>query len=161
MIINGDKGEPFCSWGAARLQGEFDFGEDPPGKRVFDIQIEELKAKAAYVCSWDQNHAWFRWKTLNEACLVVNGARHFLISQTKIWRLSACCTLKSLYLDWTILLLNSKSTLSEYFFDPVLLLTRSKAQFLHLGIDFQLSMHFSHLPLGVICPLPRSGKLCS
>ena len=32
------------------LQGEFEFSEDPPGKRVFDIQIKELRAKAAFPC---------------------------------------------------------------------------------------------------------------
>ena len=81
------------------IQGEFEFGEDPPGERVFDIQIEELKAKAAFACSQDQNHAWLSWKTLIEACLVVNGARHFQISQTKISWLNAPLSLKSLYLD--------------------------------------------------------------
>ena len=80
-------------------QGEFEFGEDPPGERVFNIQIEELKAKAAFACSQDQNHAWLSWKTLIEACLVVNGARHFQISQTKISWLNAPLSLKSLYLD--------------------------------------------------------------
>ena len=45
------------------------------------------------------------------------------------------------------------------FFDPALLLTRSQAQFLHLGVDFQLFVHFSHLPRGGgICSLPRSVK---
>jgi hypothetical protein len=33
------------------VQGEFEFGEDPPGIRVFDIQIEELRADAAFPCS--------------------------------------------------------------------------------------------------------------
>ena len=85
-----------------------------------------------------------------------NGARHFQISQTKISRLSARCTLKSLYLDWKVLFWNSKSTLSNNFFKSVLLFTRSYAQFSHLGADFQIFIYFSHLPRGFICSLPRS-----
>ena len=37
--------------GETTLQGEFEFGEDPPGIRVFDIQIEELRADAAFPCT--------------------------------------------------------------------------------------------------------------
>jgi hypothetical protein len=35
-----------------------------PGKRVIDIQIKYLKAKAAFPCSQDQNHAWLPWVAL-------------------------------------------------------------------------------------------------
>ena len=86
------------------VQGEFEFGEDPPGKRVFDTQIAELKDKTACARSKDQNHAWFPWVTTNRVFKVDIGARHFQISQTKISRRSAPLSLKSLYLNELILL---------------------------------------------------------
>ena len=40
-----------CKLLRVSLQGEFEFGEGPPGKQVFDIRIENLSAMAAFPCS--------------------------------------------------------------------------------------------------------------
>ena len=45
-------------------------------------------------------------------------------------------TLKTLYLDPIKLFKKSKSTLTHYFFDAVLLLARNQALFYRLGINF-------------------------
>ena len=72
--------------------------------------------------------------------------------------LSTRWTLKPLYLDQIKLFEKSKSTLTYYFFDAVLLLTRNQALFYRLGIKFWHFIQFSRPSEGGICSLPRSAK---
>ena len=70
-----NRGQNICSR-AYRLEGEFEFGEDPLVNE-FDIQIKQFKAKISFSYSQDQNSAWFYWILLTLSFLVVNGAHHF------------------------------------------------------------------------------------
>ena len=83
-------------------------------------------------------------------CVNLLVARSWLSTETTIfifhfsffW-LSARWTLKPLYLDQIKLFKKSKSTLTYYFFDAVLLLTRNQALFYRLGINFWHFIQFS------------------
>jgi len=138
LFISKGDGGPVSGF-VSHLLGEFEFSEGTSEKLIFDVEIVKLKTQKEMVLRRSKScfgRCWNRlvarsWLSPKPAVFIF----HFF------WQ-NARWTLKPFYLDQIKLFNKSKSTLTYYFFNAVLLLTRNQAVFYRLCIKFWHFIHF-------------------